>query len=71
MCNSRAIFVPSVYYEGAPLTIFESLSFGLPIAVSNLCAGRNFINERTGILFDPYDYNQFEQVINDFQAILK
>lgn len=71
MCNSRAIFVPSVYYEGAPLTIFESLSFGLPIAVSNLCAGKNFINERTGILFDPYDYNQFEQVINDFSSDTK
>lgn len=56
----RALFIPSVYYEGAPLAIFEGLSFGIPCVVSNLCAGIDFISDKrhTGISFNPYSQNE-------------
>lgn len=67
MMYSRAIFIPSVYYEGAPLAVFEALSFGLPIAVSNLCAGKNFVDANSGCLFNPYNKDEFFNILKNFK----
>ena len=66
LSQSRAIFVPSIWYEGAPLVIFESLSIGLPIAVSNICSGKNFVTNDTGRVFNPYDSDDFNKILSDF-----
>lgn len=53
MKNAKALIFPSKWYEGAPLTIIEAMSMGLPCIVSNNCAGKEFIeNEVSGIIFD-------------------
>lgn len=62
--QSRALFVPSVYYEGAPLAIFEGLSFGIPCIVSNLCSGVDFITDETGKIFDPYNEESTIELLN-------
>ena len=36
MLTSRALVFPSKWYEGAPLSILEALSAGLPVLASNL-----------------------------------
>ncbi len=66
LSQSRAIFVPSIWYEGAPLVIFEALSIGLPIAVSNICSGKNFVTNDTGRVFNPYDFDDFNKILSDF-----
>ncbi len=40
MRAARALVFPSLWYEGQPLTVFESLALGTPVIVSGLCAGR-------------------------------
>ena len=64
MGNARALFVPSVYYEGAPLTVFEGLAQGLPVIVSEICSGADFIDENCGIIFDPYNADEFDKIMN-------
>ncbi len=53
MRNAKALIFPSRWYEGAPLTILESVAIGLPCIVSNKCAGVDFIeNNKNGLLYD-------------------
>lgn len=41
----RCLIFPSVWYEGAPLTIPEAQSFGVPCIVSNVCSAANEIED--------------------------
>lgn len=50
--GARALIFPSVWYEGAPLIIFEALSQGVPCLVSHVSAAVNFINQDNGVIFD-------------------
>lgn len=42
---ARALVFPSVWYEGQPLTVYESLAMGTPVIVSDVCAGREAIED--------------------------
>lgn len=42
---ARALVFPSVWYEGQPLTVLESLALGTPVIVSDLCAGREAVRD--------------------------
>ena len=47
---------PSVWYEGQPLTILEAKATGLPIVVSDACAGRDEVEDGvTGFWFKSQD----------------
>ncbi len=51
--KARALVFPSVWYEGQPLTVYEALAQGVPVIVSDLCAGREaVIDGETGFWFD-------------------
>jgi len=41
---ARALVFPSVWYEGQPLTVYESLALGTPVIVSDICAGREAVS---------------------------
>ncbi len=43
MRAARALVFPSVWYEGQPLTVYESLALGTPVIVSDICAGREAV----------------------------
>ena len=45
MKGARALIFPSRWYEGAPLTILEAQSFGIPVIVSEKCAGSEFVKK--------------------------
>lgn len=51
MKASKVFIFPSYWYEGAPLTILEALSLGLPCIVSDGCAGKEFIDDSNGVTF--------------------
>lgn len=54
--SARALVFPSVWYEGQPLTIYEALAQGVPVIVSNLCAGREAVLDgETGFWFENAD----------------
>ena len=64
MMKAKFLVFPSLWYEGAPLTIFEALSIGLPCIVSNVCAGKEFIqNGSNGFLFNPNEKNELEEIL--------
>lgn len=62
---ARALVFPSVWYEGQPLTIYESLGLGTPVIVSDLCAGREAVVDReTGFWFKSSDAQSLAAAIS-------
>jgi glycosyltransferase involved in cell wall biosynthesis len=73
--NCRALVFPSLWYEGAPLTVIEMKSYGIPCIVPNQCsASEEIIDGITGYIFESGNYeslkNSVKKVqINDMSAI--
>lgn len=67
MKTSRALIMPSLWYEGAPLTLFEASAIGLPTIVSKYCSGKEFVTNETGWIFDPLDNNDLVKIINEIE----
>ena len=56
MREARVLIFPSLWYEGAPMTIIEAFACGLPVIASNLGSMAEMVaHERTGLLFNPGD----------------
>lgn len=62
--SGRALIFPSLWYEGAPLTIFESLSQGVPCIVSNVSSAKNFVNDSNGVVYDVNEKNSILTAID-------
>lgn len=64
MRNARALVFPSLWYECQPLTTFEALANGLPVIVSDNCAGREAVrNEETGLWFKSGDIDDLARAM--------
>lgn len=64
MCHARALVFPSKLYEGAPLTIVEAMSVGLPCIVSDCTSAVELIKDDwDGLLFRSNDVSSLEQKI--------
>lgn len=66
--KSKALLFPSVWYEGAPLTIFEALSMGIPCIVSNICSAASFVDSGNGWLFDPFKTGELESILDSISS---
>ncbi len=64
--GAKALIVPSLWYEGAPLTPLEAMSFGVPCLISKKCSGREYITDN-GLTFDPYNSKDLEDKIKIFE----
>lgn len=54
--EARALVMPSRWYEGAPLVIFDALAAGLPVVVGDINCGHEFVaHGETGLIFSPYE----------------
>jgi glycosyltransferase involved in cell wall biosynthesis len=64
MGNALALVFPSLWYEGFPRTIVESLAKGTPVIASNLGSMQELIaHRRTGLHFDPYAEGSLEEQV--------
>lgn len=44
MKKARCLILPSLWYEGAPLTPLEAMYFGIPCLISDYCAAREYVD---------------------------
>ncbi len=66
MRAARALVFPSVWYEGQPLTVYESLALGTPVIVSDICAGREAVRHgENGLWFRCADPGSLAQAMRD------
>ena len=67
MRNCRALVFPSVWYEGQPLTVYEALATGTPVIVSDVCAGREGIEDGVnGLWFKSADAASLASALTRF-----
>ncbi|MGK0701216.1 glycosyltransferase family 4 protein [Priestia flexa] len=64
MSKSKYIIVPSIWYEGFPMTIIESYSVNTPVISSNIGSLKEVvINEITGFHFENNNINSLENTL--------
>ncbi|MBI1867587.1 MAG: glycosyltransferase family 4 protein [Methylocystis sp.] len=51
MRAARALVFPSLWYEGQPLAVLEAKAMGTPVIVSDICAGRDEIEDNVSGLW--------------------
>lgn len=69
MATSRALILPTQWYEGFPLSIAESYSTGTPVLVSNLGNGGSLIKQGvTGLKFDPKSPQSIANAVKKMEA---
>jgi glycosyltransferase involved in cell wall biosynthesis len=62
--EARALVFPSTWYEGQPLAIQEALAVGVPVIVSDACAGREaVVDGETGYVFRSGDVDQLVEIM--------
>ncbi len=73
MRAARALVFPSLWYEGQPLTVLEAKGLGVPVIVSDACAGREeVVDGVTGLWFKSGDADDLAlalQVTRDDAAV--
>ena len=65
LATASALVFPSIWYEGFPMIIAESLSIGCPVLATNIGNHADVIKESDGgVLFDPDDVEGFEKSVD-------
>ena len=68
MRSARALVFPSLWYEGQPLTVLEAKGLGVPVIVSDACAGREEVEDGvTGRWFRSGDVEDLAAVLAAFR----
>ncbi len=67
--NAKALLCPSLWYEGMPRVVIESLAVGTPVIGPNLGSyAEMIVHDRFGMLFNPSDPQGFLACVRDIQA---
>lgn len=64
--DTKALIVPSQWYEGFPMTIVEAFSLGVPVIASDIGNLSSIINNRNGLLFK---HNDISELINKIKKM--
>lgn len=66
--KGKVLIFPSLWYEGAPLTIIEMKSYGLPCIVPDQCAAAEEIEDgETGYIFKSGSLSSLESAIRKYE----
>lgn len=64
MKKSKALLLPTQWFEGFPMVIVEAYSVGLPVLASNIGnTGNLVLDGKTGWKFSPHDMNDFIRIL--------
>jgi glycosyltransferase involved in cell wall biosynthesis len=64
MRAARGLVFPSLWYEGQPLTVLEAKGLGVPVIVSDACAGRDSVEDGvTGLWFKSDDADDLARAL--------
>jgi glycosyltransferase involved in cell wall biosynthesis len=64
MRAARALVFPSLWYEGQPLTVLEAKAMGTPVIVSDVCAGREEVEDGvSGLWFKSADVGDLTRAL--------
>lgn len=62
--RGKALVFPSLWYEGAPLTVVEMKSYGLPCIVPDKCAAsEEIIDGKTGFVFESGSLSSLKKAL--------
>jgi len=62
--RARLLILPSEWFEGFPMVIREAFAYGTPVAVSNIGALGEIVEDGvTGVLFNPGDHSSLVEVV--------
>ena len=62
--QASALVFPSVWYEGLPLSVLEAQGLGVPVIVSDACAGReSVVDGVTGLWFKSGDVDDLARAL--------
>lgn len=66
--KGKALIFPSLWYEGAPLTIMEMKSYGIPCIVPDKCAAKEEVTDgKTGLVFQSGNYESLKSAIEKYE----
>jgi glycosyltransferase involved in cell wall biosynthesis len=66
--RTKALIVPSTWYEGFPLTILEALATGTPVIGSRLGGIAEIVTDKfNGLLFEPGDEDSLIHSLNELK----
>lgn len=64
MKHSRGLVFPSLWYEGAPLTPLEAMSYGIPCIINKKCAAKEYVVNNNGYLYENH-----EELVEDLKKL--
>jgi len=60
--QARCLILPSKCFEANPISIFEAMSYGLPVIAARIGSIPEFVQDKkTGLLFEPGNYEDLSQ----------
>lgn len=69
LSDSLALLFPTLWYEGMPIVLLESLAMGCPVISSEIGNPMTMIEHgKNGLLFEPGNIEQLHKVISDALA---
>ena len=63
LCCACDVFAFPSIHEGLPVSVMEAMAAGLPCAVSRIRGNTDLIDEKGGVLFDPYSVEDCRNAI--------
>lgn len=69
MAGAQALIVPSIWYEGFPMTVAEAFAAGLPVIASDIGSlGEIIVSGRSGLHFTPGDADSLAAIVKTLFA---
>jgi glycosyltransferase involved in cell wall biosynthesis len=70
LVEANALLVPSICYEGMPMTILESFALGIPVIASNIgILEKMVIPLYTGLHFNPFEKRTITASLDQWQSL--